>query len=107
MNTSTDGCRCATARMSWGDSILRGGHSQRRINRSAVEKTELWKPAKTKSRFPPVPTPPWKSRPNREIPTSPPRRRRSLSLNDNERRLAPPKLKAPKRTDHVLIKADI
>ncbi len=42
---------------------------------NAVEKTGAWKPAKTKSRFPPSPTPPWKSRPNREIPTFPPRRR--------------------------------
>jgi transposase len=39
-------------------------------------KDGAWKPAKTKSRFPPSPTPPWKSRPNREIPTFPPRRRR-------------------------------
>src|SRR5260370_35697510 len=41
---------------------------------SAVEKAELWKPWKTKGRFPPAPTAPWKSRTRREIPTFPPRR---------------------------------
>src|SRR5579884_3534073 len=41
---------------------------------SVVEKAGAWKPAKTKSRFPPAPTLPWKSRKNREIPTFPPRR---------------------------------
>ena len=37
-------------------------------NPSAVEKTELWKLWKTKSRFPIAPTAPWKSRQPREIP---------------------------------------
>src|SRR5882724_9695526 len=41
-----------------------------------MEKAGAWKPAKTKkSRFPPAPTLPWKSRRRREIPTFPPRRR--------------------------------
>src|ERR1700730_10250541 len=43
--------------------------------RSAVEKAGALKPAKTKSRFPPAPTLPWKSSTKREIPTFPPRRR--------------------------------
>lgn len=42
---------------------------------STVEKARAWEPAKTKSRFPPAPTLPWKSRLHREIPTFPPRRR--------------------------------
>ena len=33
-----------------------------RHRKSAVEKAGAWKPAKTKSRFPPAPTLPWKSR---------------------------------------------
>jgi hypothetical protein len=46
--------------------------------------------AKTESRFSPVPTTPWESRPKREIPTFPPRRvLRSLSRNE-KRRLTPP-----------------
>src|SRR5580704_8470332 len=48
------------------------------LRKSAVEKAGAWKPAKTTSRFPPAPTPPWKSRTNREIPTFPPRRLRLL-----------------------------
>ena len=51
---------------------------QRDTPKSAVEKAGAWKPAKTKSRFPPAPTLPWKSRQRREIPTFPPRRLRLL-----------------------------
>ena len=43
-------------------------------SRRAVEKAGVWKPAKTKNRFSPAPTLPWKSRRNGEIPTFPPRR---------------------------------
>src|ERR1035438_4483661 len=46
--------------------------------KSAVEKAGAWKPAKTKSRFPPASTLPWKSRKRRGIPTFPPRRLRLL-----------------------------
>jgi hypothetical protein len=62
--------------------------------RSAVEKAELWKLAKTKGGFPPVPTPPWKSL-NREIPTFPLRRRVFVvRIKEKPRRLTPPKPKA-------------
>jgi transposase len=54
-----------------------------------------------------LPTPPWKSRPNREIPTFPPHRLLFVRVNESQRRLTPPKPKTQKRTDHVLIKADI
>src|ERR1700686_5183626 len=54
-------------------------NSARERPKSAVEKAGAWKPAKTRSRFPPAPTLPWKSRQRREIPTFPPRRRRRLS----------------------------
>src|ERR1022692_1059053 len=39
----------------------------------------VWKPAKTRCRFPPVSTPPWESGKRRRIPTFPPRRRRLSS----------------------------
>ena len=61
--------------------------------KSAVEKAGAWKPAKTKSRFPPAPTLPWKSRPKREIPTFPPRRLRLLFC-PNRKAKAKPKTKA-------------
>ena len=52
---------------------------------SAVEKTGAWKPAKTKSRFPPSPILPWKSRPNREISTFPPRQRLRCTFKRKEK----------------------
>src|SRR3954454_21383568 len=96
MNISMDGCRYATDRTLSGGSMTRSGHSRNLANRSAVEKPELWKPAKTKSRFPPLPTPPWKSRPNREIPTFPPHRLLFVRVNESQRLLTPPKPKTPK-----------
>src|SRR5438309_9756539 len=101
------GSRCAMGRMWSGALTPRGGHRIRPPAPSAVEKAEAWKPAKTKSRFPPLPTPPWKSRQPREIPTFPPRRLLFAWAKERLRRLAPPKPKNEKRTDHVLIKADI
>jgi hypothetical protein len=59
-------------------------------------KDGAWKPAKTKSRFPPLPTRPWESPTKRAIPTFPPRRRRFL-VSKRRGRLAPPK--TPNRTD--------
>ena len=50
-------------------------------NPSAVEKTEPWKLWKTKPKFPIAPTAPWESRPQREIPTFPPRLLRLLFPN--------------------------
>ncbi len=67
------GSRCATDRTWWPAGPMTV--PQQNQNR-AVEKAGAWKPAKTKNRFPPSPTLPWKSRPHREIPTFPPRRRR-------------------------------
>src|SRR6202521_1550648 len=64
------------------------------LRNRALEKTGAWKPAKTKSRFPPAPTLPWKSRTNREIPTFPPRRLLALSYPRGKQR---PKPKPPKR----------
>src|SRR5215212_8642090 len=55
-------------------------------NKSAVEKAGAWKPAKTKSRFSPAPTLPWKSRKIREIPTFPPRRLLYVWENQKPRR---------------------
>src|ERR1051325_10692708 len=62
----------------WDTSTATGTNSAGQLHKSAVEKAGAWKPAKTKSRFPPAPTLPWKSRRRREIPTFPPRRRRLL-----------------------------
>src|SRR5579884_384729 len=103
------GFRCATDRMWSGGLTVRADHCRNpAASRSAVEKAEAGKPAKTKSRFPPLPTPPRESRRRREIPTFPPRRRpRFAWVSEKTRRLAPPKPKTQKRTDHVLIKADI
>src|SRR5258708_25259314 len=106
MNTWMVRSRCATGETSWGDSSTTAPGGTR-PTLSAVEKAEAWKPAKTKSRFPPLPTPPWKSRPHREIPTFPPRRLLFAWAKERLRRLAPPKPKTEKRTDHVLIKPDI
>src|SRR5438128_5494169 len=53
-------------------------------NQSAVEKAGVWKPVKTKSRFSPAPTLPWKSRQRREIPTFPPRRLRLLAIGGSQ-----------------------
>src|SRR4029077_10593705 len=76
--------------MWWADSPRTANPS---TPKSAVEKAGAWKPAKTKPRFPPVPTLPWKSRKPREIPTFPPRRRRFVFSNPRRRRLTPPKPK--------------
>src|SRR5450755_1947994 len=71
-------------------------NSARERPQSAVEKAGAWKPAKTESRFPPAPTLPWKSRPNREIPTFPPRRRRLLSSPKEKQK---PKTKPRRRPE--------
>jgi len=66
-----------------------------------------WKPGKTKSRFPPAPTLPWKSRPNREIPTFPPRRLRLLFCPKGKQRPKPkPKRRRPKGRIALFHKAD-
>ena len=78
----------------WDTSTATETNSVRERPKSAVEKAGAWKPAKTKSRFPPAPTLPWKSRPNREIPTFPPRRLRFLFFLGEKQR---PKPKLPKR----------
>src|SRR5450432_1067897 len=70
--------RSGSAPTWWGASTAREKSSSTQVQKSAVEKAGAWKPAKTKSRFPPAPTLPWKSRQRREIPTFPPRRRRRL-----------------------------
>src|SRR5665213_271605 len=72
---------------------------------SAVEKAELWKPAKTKGRFSPLPTDPWKSRQPREIPTFPLRQPLLRVSSERTGRLAPPKTR--NRTFDVLINPDI
>src|SRR5665213_3043305 len=72
---------------------------------SAVEKAELWKPAKTKGRFSPLPTDPWKSRQPREIPTFPLRQPLLRVSSERTGRLAPPKTR--NRTFYVLINPDI
>src|SRR6266478_9085113 len=75
--------------------------------KSAVEKAGAWEPAKTKSRFPPAPTLPWKSRPNREIPTFPPRRLRLLFCPKGKQRPKPkPKRRRPKGRIALFHKAD-
>src|ERR1700693_2089719 len=68
-------CRSVTDLTSSDATATRESRWWARKLRSAVEKARAWKPAKTKSRFPPLPTLPWKSRQVREIPTFPPRRR--------------------------------
>src|ERR1022692_3632364 len=71
-------------------------NSARERPQSAVEKAGAWKPAKTESRFPPAPTLPWKSCPNCEIPTFPPRRRRLLSSPKEKQK---PKTKPRRRPE--------
>src|SRR5690349_11068763 len=75
MGTSPSG----SAHTWWGASTVRERRCSTQVQKSAVEKAGVWKPVKTKSRFPPAPTLPWKSREKREIPTFPPRRRGRLS----------------------------
>src|SRR3982751_7093261 len=102
MNISMDGCRYTTDRTLSGGSMTRSGHSRNLANRSAGEKPEVWKPAKTKRRFPPLPTPPWESRPTREIPTFPPHRLLFVRVNESQRRLPPPKTKTQKERESVV-----
>lgn len=83
---------CATDPTWWVASTATAAREKRRT-RSAVEKAGAWKSAKTKSRFPPSPTLPWKSRPLREIPTFPPRRLLLVAVNEKPRRREPPKPK--------------
>src|SRR4051812_39926497 len=65
--------------LTWWDGLTEWARSCRtRPRQSVVEKAGAWKPRKTKRRFSLAPTPPWKSRQDREIPTFPPRRRRRL-----------------------------
>src|SRR4030095_1056128 len=65
------------------------------------------KPAKTKSRFPPAPKLPWKSPPNREIRTFPPRRLRLLLCPKPKRRPKPkPQRRRPKGRITLFHKAD-
>src|SRR6476620_4208063 len=82
-------------------------NSVREPFKSVVEKAGAWKPAKTKSRFPPAPTLPWKSRPNREIPTFPPCRLRLLFCPKGKQRPKPkPKRRRPKGRIALFHKAD-
>src|ERR1700694_5937768 len=64
-------CRFAMDPTSWDTTTATETNSVRERPKNAVEKAGDWKPAKTKSRFPPAPTLPWKSRKNSEIPTFP------------------------------------
>src|ERR1035438_1519821 len=73
-----------------------GGPVETRVENSAVEKAGAWKPAKTKTRFPPAPTLPWKSRRSSEIPTFPPRRLRLLFYPKGKQR---PNRKPKRRPD--------
>src|ERR1700693_908804 len=73
---------------------------------SAVEKAGAWKPAKTKNRFPPAPTLPWKSRRRREIPTFPPRRLRLLFYPKEKQRPKPNPRRRPKGRIALFHKAD-
>ena len=96
----------------WWAATTRRAKADRAKAKSAVEKAGAWKPGKTKSRFPPAPTLPWKSRRRREIPTFPPRRQRLLLSKEAKAKTKPrrrPKAASlcfTKRTDHVLIKPD-
>src|SRR4029078_12513629 len=94
MSIWTGECRLAGDLTWWGVSPPMGARWTRVAKtQSAVEKAGAWKPAKTKSRFPPAPTLPCKSRQRREIPTFPPRRVLYVSQNQKPRRLTPPKPK--------------
>ena len=66
-----------------------GGQLATKTQQSAVEKAGAWKPAKTKCRFSPAPTLPWKSRRRREIPTFPPRRQRLVPLQSKSQNQNP------------------
>src|SRR6266566_370330 len=92
-------CRFATVLMSLAGSPPMEVRWRPAAKKSAVEKAGAWKPAKTKSRFPPAPTLPWKSRKLREIPTFPPRRLRFVWENRKPRR-------RPKGRVALLHKAD-
>ena len=85
--------RSASVRTWWGGSTAAGESLIRREPESAVEKAGAWKPAKTKSRFPPAPTLPWKSRRKREIPTFPPRRRAVVCRQEKAKTKAKAKTK--------------
>ena len=92
-------------RPSRGGSLQQHGRKadQRDNPKSAVEKVGVWKPAKTKSRFPPAPTLPWKSRQEREIPTFPPRRLRLVFYPQKKQRPKPkPQKQRPKRPLHFV-----
>src|SRR5579863_5427576 len=74
---------------------------------SAVEKAGAWKPAKTKSRFPPAPTLPWESRQKREIPTFPPRRLLLLFYpKEKQKQNRKPQKRRPKGRIALFHKAD-
>src|ERR1700694_2828035 len=91
----------------WGAMTAREKGSSTQVEKSAVEKAGAWKPAKTKSRFSPAPTLPWKSRTNREIPTFPPRRRRLLFYPKEKQRPKPkPKKRRPEGRIALFHKAD-
>src|ERR1022692_3412770 len=81
-------------------------NSARERPQSAVEKAGAWKPGKTKNRFPPAPTLPWKSRPNREIPTFPPRRRRLLFSQKEKQKPNPKPRRRPNGRVALFHKAD-
>src|SRR5271163_4470014 len=87
-------CRSATARM-WS--------AASRHNRRAVEKAGPWERGKTKSRFSPVSTAPWKSLGG--IPTFPPLRRRFL-FPFPERKQESPRRQADAGSQGLLAKAD-
>src|SRR5882672_5285290 len=74
--------------------------------KSAVEKAGAWKPTKTKSRFPPAPTLPWKSRTNREISTFPSRRLRLLLCPKGKQRPQPNPRRRPRGRIALFHKAD-
>src|SRR5678810_306656 len=94
MSIWTGECRFAGDLTWWGVSPPMGARWTRVAKtQSAVEKAGAWKPAKTKSRFPPAPTLPWKSRQRREIVTFPKRRVLFESQNQKPRGLTPPKPK--------------
>src|SRR6476469_8024277 len=86
--------RSASGHTSWDGTTAPGKSSGGQLHRSAVEKAGAWKPAKTKGRFSPAPTLPWKSRKKREIPTFPPRRLRLVFFLREQRK---PKPKPAKR----------
>jgi len=58
------------------------------MKKRAVEMTEWWKAWKSKSRIPPLPTTPWKSRKTSEIPTFPQLRRRDGGKVENQKQVS-------------------